>query len=59
MAGEVFILGTTATDLVPLGKIADPEVAKRLIAEASALHSGAPTGIPGSGNLEETAHAHS
>ena len=59
VAGEVLIRGTTATDLVPLGKIADPEVAKRLIAEVSALHSGAPTGIPGSGNLEETARAHS
>ena len=55
----MLILGTTATDLVPLGKIADPEVAKRLVAEASALHSGAPTGIPESGNLEETARAHS
>ena len=59
VAGEVLILGTTATDVVPLGKIADPEVAKRLIAEASGLHSGAPTGIPGSGNLEETVRAHS
>ena len=59
VAGEVLILGTTATDLVPLGKIADPEVAKRLIAEASALPSGAAIGIPGSGNLEETARAHS
>lgn len=59
VAGEVLILGTTATELVPLGKIDDPEVAKRLIAEASALHSGAPTGLPASGNLEETARAHS
>jgi len=59
VAGEVLILGTTATELVPLGKIDDPEVAKRLIAEASALYSGAPTGLPASGNLEETARAHS
>ncbi|HRC43222.1 MAG TPA: flagellar biosynthetic protein FliO [Nitrospira sp.] len=59
VAGEVLILGTTATELVPLGKINDPEVAKRLIAEASALYSGAPTGLPASGNLEETARAHS
>lgn len=58
VAGEVLILGTTATELVPLGKIADSEVARRLIAEASALHSSAPTGIPESGNLEETARAH-
>ena len=59
VTGEVLILGTTATELVPLGKINDPEVAKRLIAEASALYSGAPTGLPASGNLEETARAHS
>jgi hypothetical protein len=58
VAGEVLILGTTATDLVPLGKIADPDVAKRLMAEASALHSAAPTGIPESGNLEEISVVH-
>lgn len=58
VAGEVLILGTTATDVVPLGKIADPEVAKRLIAEASDLHSGTTTAIPESGNCEETARAH-
>ena len=57
VAGEVLILGTTANDLVPLGKIADPDVAKRLIAEASMLPPGAAPGIPESGNLEEIARA--
>lgn len=31
VAGEVLILGTTATDLVPLGKITDPEQVKLLL----------------------------
>lgn len=33
VAGEVLILGTTATDLVPLGKITDPEQLKHLLAD--------------------------
>lgn len=35
VAGEILILGTTATDLVPLGKITDPEQVKRLLSNAS------------------------
>lgn len=35
VAGEVFILGTTPTDLVPLGKVTDPEQVKRLMANAT------------------------
>lgn len=35
VAGEVFILGTTPTDLVPLGKVTDPEQVKRLMAHAA------------------------
>lgn len=34
VAGEVFILGTTPTDLVPLGKVTDPEQVRRLMANA-------------------------
>ncbi|HAP39549.1 MAG: flagellar biosynthetic protein FliO [Nitrospira sp.] len=37
VAGEVFILGTTPTDLVPLGKVTDPEQVKRLMANAAPL----------------------
>jgi flagellar protein FliO/FliZ len=33
VAGEVLILGTTATDLVPLGKITDPEQVKLLLSD--------------------------
>lgn len=33
VAGEVLILGTTPTDLVPLGKITDPEQLKHLLAD--------------------------
>ena len=32
VGGEVLILGTTATDLVPLGTITDPEQRKHLLA---------------------------
>ena len=35
VAGEVLILGTTATDLVPLGKVTDPELVQRLLSDAS------------------------
>ncbi len=35
VAGDVLILGTTATDLVPLGKITDPEHLRLLLAETS------------------------
>lgn len=37
VAGEVFILGTTPTDLVPLGKVTDPEQVKRLMANTAPL----------------------
>ena len=44
VAGEVLILGTTATDLVPLGKVTDPEQLKLLLADPasaslSAVHA--------------------
>ena len=32
VAGEVLILGATATDLVPLGKVSDPEQLRLLLA---------------------------
>ncbi|MEP7150922.1 MAG: flagellar biosynthetic protein FliO [Nitrospira sp.] len=44
VAGEVLILGTTATDLVPLGKVTDPGQLKLLLADPasaslSAVHA--------------------
>lgn len=36
VAGEVLILGTTPTDLVPLGKITDPERLKHLLVDPMA-----------------------
>ncbi|MDR4480375.1 MAG: flagellar biosynthetic protein FliO [Nitrospira sp.] len=53
VAGEVLILGTTATDVVPLGKITDPEVVKRLMADASASPLTSVSGIIHSDHLEE------
>ncbi|MBS0168886.1 MAG: flagellar biosynthetic protein FliO [Nitrospira sp.] len=41
VAGEVFILGTTPTDLVPLGKVTDPEQVNRLMAHATPSFTGA------------------
>ncbi len=53
VAGEVLILGTTATDVVPLGKITDPEVVTRLMADASSTPSTSVSGIIHSDHLEE------
>ena len=44
VAGEVFILGTTPTDLVPLGKVTDPEQVKRLMAIAAPAFTAASSG---------------
>jgi len=39
VAGEVLILGTTATDLVSLGKITDPDRVKTLLADSPQVPS--------------------
>jgi flagellar protein FliO/FliZ len=41
VAGEVLILGATATDLVPLGKVTDPERLTGLLAGSASAHSSA------------------
>ena len=41
VAGEVLILGATATDLVPLGKVTDPERLTLLLAGSVSAHSSA------------------
>ena len=56
VAGEVFILGTTPTDLVPLGKVTDPEQVKRLMANAAPLCTPASFRTP-EVNGEETSRA--
>jgi flagellar protein FliO/FliZ len=33
VAGEVLILGTTATDMVPLGRITDPDQIKQILSQ--------------------------
>lgn len=35
VAGDVLIIGTTATDLVPLGKVSDPEQVRRILARGT------------------------
>ncbi|GMV50175.1 hypothetical protein FBQ96_05630 [Nitrospirales bacterium NOB] len=45
VAGEVLIVGTTATDLIPLGKVTDPEQLRKLLAEPPAVG-----GLPLSGD---------
>ncbi len=53
VAGEVLILGTTATDLVPLGKVTDPELIQRLLSDSSTL----PSSLVQSANREDSSHA--
>ncbi len=57
VAGEVLILGTTATDLVPLGKVTDPELITRLLSDASSFVSIPPSSLVQSANREEASHA--
>ena len=56
VAGDVLILGTTATDLVPLGKVTDPELVQRLLSEAS-LASSASFCVAQSVTRKEGSHA--
>jgi len=57
VAGEVLILGTTATDLVPLGKVTDPEQVKRLLLEAPSKSAIRPAASAGHEQREEALHA--
>ena len=57
VAGEVLILGPTATDLVPLGKVTDPEQLKRLLSDASSVASITPSSLVQSAHRKEPSHA--
>jgi flagellar protein FliO/FliZ len=57
VAGEILILGTTATDLVPLGKITDPEQVKRLLSNASSPTSLSASDLLHSRDSEEAPRA--
>jgi flagellar protein FliO/FliZ len=35
VGGELLIVGTTATDLVPLGRVSDPEEVRRLLGQSA------------------------
>lgn len=55
VAGEVLILGTTATDLVPLGKVTDPEQLKLLLADPASAGLSA---VHATGHLAHRQEAH-
>ena len=57
VAGEVLILGTTASDLITLGKVTDPEQVKRLLLDASSGGSVPSSDLVRSEFREETVHA--
>lgn len=57
VAGEVLIVGTTATDLIALGKVTDPEQVKRLLVDTAASSAIPPSGLAPSEYREEAAHA--
>ena len=57
VAGEVLILGTTASDLIVLGKVTDPEQVKRLLLDASSGGSVPSPDLVRSEFREETVHA--
>ena len=57
VAGEVLILGTTASDLIALGKVTDPEQVKRLLLDASTGGSVPSPDLVRSEFREETVHA--
>lgn len=35
VAGDLLIVGTTATDLVPMGRVSDPEQVRRLLGQSA------------------------
>ena len=53
VAGEVLILGTTATDLVLLGTITDPEQLKTLLSDSSSTLSSPASGAGRSDGRQE------
>lgn len=57
VAGEVLILGTTATDLVPLGKITDPDQVKQLLSESPPINPAPASGMVRSSGSEEAHRA--
>jgi flagellar protein FliO/FliZ len=59
VAGEVLILGTTATDLVPLGKITDSEQLKHLLADPLSARLSPSSGTGSPDHLREGQHASS
>ncbi|WHZ21670.1 MAG: hypothetical protein OJF47_000782 [Nitrospira sp.] len=59
VAGEVLIIGTTATDLVPLGKITDPERLKTLLAGSPPVLHSSSSGINRPGSRQEAPRASS
>lgn len=56
-AGELLILGTTATDVVLLGKVTDPEQVKRLLLDTPSSPFIQPSDPGRSQHREETVHA--
>lgn len=59
VAGEVLVLGTTATDLVPLGKITDPGRLKTLLADSPQVPPSSSSGITRSDSRQEAPRASS
>jgi flagellar biogenesis protein FliO len=57
VAGDVLILGTTATDLVLLGKITDPVQLKTLLADSSTALSSPASGAGRSDSRQEAPRA--
>jgi flagellar protein FliO/FliZ len=59
VAGEVLVLGTTATDLVPLGKITDSEQLKHLLSHPTSAQLSPSFGIRRPGHIQEERHGSS
>ena len=57
VAGEILILGTTATELVALGKVTDPEQVKRLLLDTASSSAVSPSHPDPSRYREETVYA--
>lgn len=57
VGGEVLILGTTATDLIPLGKLTDPDQVKQLLAAASSMNPAHVSGTVDPDNAQEARRA--
>jgi len=59
VAGEVLILGTTANDLIPLGKITDPDRLKTLLTDSPPIRPSSSSGIDRSDSHQEATRAFS